>query len=192
MKIMSVFELVVPFDNEMGRRMKEEKYNDLFTNMTYQVQYRPFAVGSVTGFLENNDQEAIKALHQFCKEDIELDQILFDVQSLASKEFDKLIDMLLEDYEKKGKLVEKRMLLWENEKKEKKLLDDFDKVEKRRLLWEKEKKELRKVKKKIAKKKKKKSLVVRRLEEKRRLLKVEQSRDNWIECFRSGFFGFNQ
>merc|ERR1712098_440353 len=86
--------------------MKEKKYNDLFTKKKrkksgrkYQVQFRPFAVGSVTGFLDDIDKDAIKTLHQFCKEDIELDQFLSDIQSTASLEFNKLLDMILEEKE---------------------------------------------------------------------------------------------
>ena len=53
-------------------------------------------VRSVTGRPDDIDKEAIKTLHQFCKKDIELDQFLSDIQSTASLEFNKLLDMILE------------------------------------------------------------------------------------------------
>merc|ERR1711936_353705 len=69
-KVMGVYELVVPLNVEISMQKKQDKYQSLlFDNIKdYQVIYFPFAVGSVTGFLSYNDKEAIKSLHQFCKE----------------------------------------------------------------------------------------------------------------------------
>ena len=96
-KVMGVYELVVPLNVQISMQKKQDKYQSLlFDNIKdYQVIYFPFAVGSVTGFLSYNDKEAIKSLHQFCKEGIRKIELERDIKAIASLEYKKLLQMLL-------------------------------------------------------------------------------------------------
>ena len=94
---MGVWELVVPVHNiQTKREDKEDKYEYLTRNIKhYQVSIYPFAVGSVTGIVTHPDKEAIKSLHKFCKKGIKQNQLICDIQAIASLEYKELLHMLI-------------------------------------------------------------------------------------------------
>ena len=96
-KTMGVWELVVPINNsQISRKAKEDKYEHLTRNIKhYQVDLHPVAVESVTGILSPSDKEAIKSLHKFCKKGIKQNQLISDIQAIASLEYKELIHMLI-------------------------------------------------------------------------------------------------
>ena len=96
-KTMGVWELVVPINNiQIKRQAKEDKYEAMARNIKhYQVDLHPFAVESVTGILTHTDKEAIKSLHKFCKKGIKQNQLIGDIQAIASLEYKELLHMLI-------------------------------------------------------------------------------------------------
>ena len=96
-KTMGVWELVVPINNsQISRKAKEDKYEHLTRNIKhYQVDLHPVAVESVTGILSPSDKEAIKSLHKFCKKGIKQNQLISDIQAIASLEYKELLHMLI-------------------------------------------------------------------------------------------------
>ena len=96
-KRMGVWELVVPISNiQTVRQAKEDKYEHLTRNIKhYQVDLHPFAVESVTGILSHTDKGAIKSLHKFCKKGIKQNQLIGDIQAIASLDYKELLHMLI-------------------------------------------------------------------------------------------------
>ena len=96
-KTVGVWELVVPINNTQTNRIaKLDKYETLRRNIKhYQVNLHPLAVESVTGILSHTDKEAIKSLHKFCKKGIKQNQLICDIQAIASLEYKELLHMLI-------------------------------------------------------------------------------------------------
>ena len=71
-KMMGVLELVVSFDKELSVRQKGNKYKNLLSDHVnkYQVLFITLASSPLQVFPRQATLEAMKALHQFCREEV--------------------------------------------------------------------------------------------------------------------------